>query len=245
MNYRSRLLHAGALGTACIFGSTATLTAQDSTVKIPLKQLAPAEARSSRSLNAVSSLRALSDGRVYVNDNQRRQVLLFDAALKDVKVIVDPSAGAVLPYGQRPNGMLPYLGDSTIIVDPSTSAMVILSPQGKVARIMASPRTNDINMLSNVNLGSNAFDSKGQLVYRQGNAGGGPGLAQMFGSGNDRGGRGGQPGGQGGQPGRGGAPGAPDGRGGDAGGRGGEGRGGEGARGGGGLGGGPGGGGPG
>ena len=72
---------------------------------------------------------------------------------------------------------------------------------------MASPRTNDINTLASANLGSKAFDSRGQLVYRQGNVGGGPGLAQMFGSGNDRGGgRGGQPGGQpGGQQGRGGA----------------------------------------
>ena len=200
------------------------MAAQDSTAKVPVKQLAPAEARSSRGLTAVSTLRALSDGSVFINDNQRRQLLRFDAALKDVRVIADTAAGAPLPYGQRPSGMIPYLGDSTIVVDPSTTSMIVLNGQGKVSRIMASPRTNDINMLSSVNLGSNAFDSKGQLVYRQGQAGGGPGLAQMFGSGNERGGRGGGPPGQSGQPaqGRQGGQPAPGGRGGDAGARGGD-----------------------
>lgn len=224
-------------GVALIASSTAS--AQDSTVKVPVKQVAPPEARSSRGMGAVTSLRVLGDGSIYVNDNQRRQLLRFDNALKDVKVIADTAPGAVLPYGQRPSGLMSYLGDSTVLVDPNTSAMVILNAQGKVARIMASPRTNDINMLANMNLGSNAFDTKGQLVYRQGNVGGGPQMAQMFGSGNDRGGgRGGQPGGQpggaqGGQQ-RGGAQPAQQGRGGD----GGRGAGGDGGFGGGGFGGG-------
>jgi len=192
----------------------AAANAQDSTANIPVRQVAPVEAKSTRSLGAVSSLRALSDGSVFVNDNQRRQILRFDAALKDVRVIADTAPGSPLPYGQRPAGLLPYLGDSTIIVDPATTAMVVLAADGRVARIMAPPRTNDINTLATTNLGANAFDSKGQVVYRQGNAGGGPGLAQMFGSGNDRGGRGGgggpggggggRQGGQGGQAARGG-----------------------------------------
>lgn len=195
--------------------------AQDSTVKVPVKQVAPVEARSSRALGAVSSLRALSDGSVFVNDNQRRQILRFDAALKDVRVIADTAPGAPVPYGQRPAGLLAYVGDSTIIVDPATTAMLVLAADGRVARIMAPPRTNDINTLATTNLGANAFDTKGQVVYRQGNAGGGPGLAQMFGSGNERGGRGGgggpggggggRQGGQPGQPARGGGDGGPPG----------------------------------
>ena len=233
MTFRTRFLRSttASAGLALVAGSS--LAAQDTTAKVPVRQLAPAEARSARSLTAISSLRALTDGSVYVNDNQRRQLLRFDGTLKNVTVIADTAPGTPLPYGQRPAGLLAYIGDSTIVVDPATSAMVVLNADGKVARIMAPPRTNDINTLASTNLGANAFDSKGQIVYRTGNAGGGPGLAQMFGSGNDRGGRGGG----GGQP-QGGRPGAQPAQ--PA--RGGEGRGGDGGFGGGGFGGGPGGG---
>jgi hypothetical protein len=180
---------------AGLFGG-ASLGAQDTAstaAKVPLKQLAPAEARAARGVGAVTSLRALSDGSVFVNDGSRRQMLRFDGTLKGVLVIADTAAGAPVPYGQRAAGLLPYLGDSSIIVDPSTNAMLVLTAQGKVARIMAAPRNNDINTLASTNLGANAFDAKAQLVYRQGNSFGGGGAA-MFGSGNERGGgRGGPP----------------------------------------------------
>ncbi len=218
MSRQTRRLLVGGAGVGAMFAASSSLLAQDSTVKVTVKQVLPAEARSARTIGGVTSMRALPDGSLYVNDNQRRQLLKFDAKLQTVRVIADTAAGAPLPYGQRPSGLIPYVADSSIMVDPSTMAFVVLNSDGKVARIMASPRTNDINTLSNVNLGSHAFDSKGQLVYRQGNANGGPGIAAMFGSGNPGGGRGGNPGG--GQPGgqqggqRGGQGGAAGGRGG-------------------------------
>ena len=166
--------------------------------KVPVKQLGPVEARSAQSVNAVSMLRALPDGGIFVNDAQRRRLVHFDATLQHQTVIAD-TAGAPLPYGQRPSGLLPYLGDSTIIVDPSTLSFVVLNPAGKVVKVMAPPRISDINQLANTNLGSNAFDSKGRLIYRSGGGGGGGGA--FFGAG---GGRGGPPGGGGGGGGAGG-----------------------------------------
>ena len=180
-----------------ISGAAQAQDSTASTAKLTVKQVAPPEARSANALGAITSLRALPDGSVFVNDNGQRKLLKFDATLKNVKIIADTAPGAPLPYSQRPAGLIPYVADSSILVDPSTMAMVILNSQGKIARIMASPRPNDINTLANMNLGSNAFDSKGQIVYRQGNAGGGPGIAAMFGSGT-----GGRGGGQGGQPGQ-------------------------------------------
>ncbi len=170
--------------------------------QIPVRSLGPVEARSTQSLTAVSMLRALPDGGFFVNDAQRRQLLRFDASLKQVTVIAD-TAGAPLPYGQRPSGLLPYLGDSTIIVDPSTLSFVVLNPAGQVVRVMAPPRISDINQLASANLGSNAFDAQGRLIYRGGNAGGGGGGAFFGAGGPPRGGGGGAPGGGG----RGGAPG--------------------------------------
>jgi hypothetical protein len=183
--------------------TAATAAAQNappaaSTVQVPVRDVTPVIARATQPLTSASMVRTLSDGSVFVNDVQRRQLLKFDASLKNVKVVADTAPGGLMPYGQRPIGLLPYLGDSTIVVDASTLSLVVIDANGKTVRVMASPRPNDINTLTNTNLGSHAFDAKGRLYYRQGGAPGGPGgggggMGMMFGGGNDRGGnRGGQ-----------------------------------------------------
>ncbi len=181
-----------------------------STATIPVRDVTAPVAKATRAIGGANMLRALSDGSIFVNDVQRRQLLRFDPTLQTVVVVADTAPGSLMPYGQRPLGLLPYLGDSTIVVDPATLALVVLNKDGTTARVMASPRTNDVNTLSNMNLGSHAFDPQGRLYYRQGSAAGGApgGMAMMFGSGNDRGGdRGGGAGGRGGNTqGRGGAP---------------------------------------
>ena len=199
----SRWSAVGVLLTAAA-ASVTPATAQDAppsttTAQVPVRETTPVIARSAQPLTSASMVRPLSDGSVFVNDVQRRQLLKFDASLKNVSVIADTAAGALMPYGQRPLGLLPYTGDSTLVVDASTLSLVLLDKSGRTVRVMASPRPNDINTLSNVNLGSHAFDAKGRLYYRQGGAGGpgGGGMAgMMFGAGNDRGGNRG--GGQGG-----------------------------------------------
>lgn len=199
----SRVFSAGAL----LLAAPTVLQAQNAAPKpdapaIPLRETTPVLARSDKPLGGVSMLRALSDGSVFVNDAGKRQLLKLDANLKRVVVVADTAAGALMPYGQRPVGLMPFAGDTTIVVDPSTMSLVVLNKDGKTVRVMASPRTNDINTLSTINLGTNAFDAKGRLYYRQGNTGGG-GVGMLFGGGdnNNRGGRGGNPGGQGGQQG--------------------------------------------
>lgn len=196
------------IGVSILAATASTAWAQvapdtPSTSTVPVREVTAPLAKAMRPIGGANMLRALPDGSIFVNDVQRRQLLRFDATLQNVVIVADTAPGALMPYGQRPIGLLPYLGDSSIVVDPATLSMVVLNRDGKTVRVMASPRTNDVNTLSNMNLGSHAFDQKGRLYYRQGNAGGGPGgggMAMMFGSGNDRGGgnRGGQPGGQGG-----------------------------------------------
>lgn len=175
---------------------------------IPVRALGAVEARSSVSLGNVNQLRALSDGRVFVNDGPKRTVLLLDAALRTERVISD-SLEAAIPYGQRNMGLMPYVDDSTLLVDPATLSMLVLNQRGELVRVMAAPRSNDLNFLASANLGTHAFDSKGRMIYRlnqPGGFGGGGGFGgppggmmagMMGGFGGDRGGRGGQ-GGQGG-----------------------------------------------
>ena len=176
--------------------AASTLSAQDPqppsslpTANIPVKQLGPVQATSSITFNNVSSLRALPDGGLFVNDNAKRQIVKLDGNLKEISVVADTS-GAPLPYSQRSAGMMPYMGDSTIIVDPGTLSFLVLNTQGKLVHVMAPPRISDINQIANASLGTNAFDSKGRLVYRGSNAGGGFG-GFGGGRGGDGGGRGG------------------------------------------------------
>lgn len=219
--HRSRLLLAVSASSA--FCASAA-TAQEPAVKIPVKQLGAAQARSAEPVGTITTLRALSDGTLLLNDFPQRRVVMFDGSLKQVKIVAD-TLSAPIPYGQRQQGLMPFTGDSSILVDPATLAMLVLNPRGEVARVMSVPRPQDINSIASAQFGTNAFDSKGQLIYR-GQAGFGGGMNFGMGGGNPGGGRGGNggPGGQGG-PGGGGQGGAQGGRGGQ-GGAGGGGRGG-------------------
>ena len=185
-----------------------SLDAQDSAAAtrapaIPVRALRAAEARSSVSLGNINQLRALQDGRVFVNDGPRRVVLLLDSLLRTERIIADTLESSI-PYGQRNFGLMPYVDDSTLLVDPATLSMLVLDQRGAMVRVMAAPRANDLNFLASANLGTYAFDTQGRLIYRlnqPGGFGGGGGGAMMMGGfggggrGGDRGGRGGAPGG--------------------------------------------------
>ncbi|MES2523814.1 MAG: hypothetical protein V4617_14000 [Gemmatimonadota bacterium] len=196
-----------------------------STAKIPVRDLGPVIAKSTHQFSNISSLRGLPDGGLFVNDNQRRQVVRLDATLQQVTIVSDTGAGAKFPYTQRQAGVLSYLGDSTIVVDPTTLSLVVLNPQGDPVRVMAPPRLNDMGQLTSQNIGGNAFDKQGRLIYKGsafsgtnnagfntgggfgGGGGGGGGGRGGPGGGGGPGGFGGGPGGGGGQPGGQGGPG--------------------------------------
>ncbi len=187
--------------------------AQDSTT-VPLRALGAIEAKASVPISNITNVRALSNGAVFINDFQQRQLLLFDPTLQNTRIISD-TIGAPIPYGQRNLGLIPYIGDSTILVDPATFALLVLNERGEQVRIMAPPRPADIGLLAGMTSGTHAFDAQGRLVYRANLGGGGrggfnpammtmaagaPGGATMIaGAAGGAGGRGGDRGGQGGR----------------------------------------------
>lgn len=210
----SRMLCASALCTSALCTSAlcasvlsaSAVVAQDS-AKIAVKKLGDPVARTNEPVSAITSIRALSNGSVLVNDYPDRRIVMFDAQLKQVKIIAD-TLGTAIPYGQRQLGLMAYQGDSSIIVDPATLALLVLTPQGQVARVMSAPRPQDIFTLATATLGANAFDTEGRLIYRGGASFGTRGIGGFGGGGNTNGGRGGSQrqgiGGRGGFGGRGG-----------------------------------------
>jgi len=118
------------------------------------------------SFGQVQHLRALSNGRVLVNDPGRRQVIMLDSALANPKVVVDSGGGASM-YGPRAGGLIPYAGDSTLFVDPVANAFLVIDPAGSVARVMSTPSGTTANNLTNpTTFGYPAFSPGFGIVYR-------------------------------------------------------------------------------
>jgi hypothetical protein len=129
---------------------------------IPIRDLAPVSATSADRFGGVLGVRELSDGRLLVNDGRKRQLLLLDASLRNRTVVLDSVSGNGRAYGPRATPLIPYLGDSTFIVDGASRTMVLLGPSGEIARVASAPKPNDLNGLAYATSG---IDASGNLLY--------------------------------------------------------------------------------
>lgn len=147
----------GALGAVSAFNVEAQQAAA-----IPVRQVTPAVATDSGVLNSISGLRALPGNRVMVNDYVRKRVLIFDESMKRFTTVMDSAAGSPANYGTTMTpGLVPYLGDSTLIVDRSSTAFIVIDPAGKLGGIVSPPKASDLNYMT-----SALLDPKGRLVFR-------------------------------------------------------------------------------
>ena len=67
------------------------------------------------------------------------------SALGTSAIIADSVAGAANSYGTRPGGLIAYLGDSTLFIDPAGLSMFVIDPKGAIARVASVPRSQDAN----------------------------------------------------------------------------------------------------
>jgi len=131
--------------------------------KVPVMALAPSSAKTLESFGAILGIRQLPSGALLVNDAGRRRLVLLDKSFAKSTVVIDSAAGATNSYGPRPAPLIAYLGDSSLFVDAASSSLLVIDPNGKVARVMAAPKPGDLRFLG----GSQAYiDDKGRLLYR-------------------------------------------------------------------------------
>lgn len=142
----------------------APLAAQAPQVRL----IAAPDAQSKPLFGAVAYARALPGGGVLVNDVQRRQLTLLDPVLGTATLVADSASGTANSYGVAPGGLIPYLGDSTLFVDPAGLSMFVIDPSGKIARIASVPRSQDARSIGNNLAGVPGLDAQGRLVYRGG-----------------------------------------------------------------------------
>jgi hypothetical protein len=132
----------------------------------PVRLIATPDAKSPPRLAAPVAVRELPSGRVLVNDTQRRQLLLFDRDLTAMTIVADSAGGSASSYGAGPGGIIRFLGDSTLLVDPAGLSMFVVDPEGKIARVASVPRSQDAAALGTNTTSSPGLDAKGRLVYR-------------------------------------------------------------------------------
>jgi hypothetical protein len=142
-----------------------TLAAQQAP---PIRLINAPDGASKQVLGNVAAVRQLPDGGLLVNDVQNRQLLLLDHSLANVVVVADSMSGGANSYGIRPGGIIAYLGDSTLFVDPAGLSMFVIDPTGKIARIASVPRSQDAPTLGSNLQGLPSLDAKGRIVYRGG-----------------------------------------------------------------------------
>ena len=121
-------------------------------------------------LSFAASVRQLPNGGLLVNDILRRQLVLFDNSLANETIVADSVSGGANSYGVRPGGIIPYLGDSTLFVDPAGLSMFVIGPNGAIARVASVPRSQDANTIGSNMGGLPGLDAKGRIVYAAGPA---------------------------------------------------------------------------
>lgn len=141
----------------------------------PLAAQAPAvhlinapDAQSKPIFGAVPLVRALPNGGLLVNDVQKRQLTLLDQCLCNSTIVADSVAGTATSYGTRPGGLIAYMGDSSLFVDPAGLSMFVLDPSGKIARVASVPRSQDAGAIGTNGASNPGLDARGRLVYRGG-----------------------------------------------------------------------------
>jgi hypothetical protein len=137
-----------ALGMTVLGNSALAQDAASSiATKIAVRKLGPTVRTSAVTFGSVSHVRRLSDGRLLVNDPSRHQVLLLDSTLANPTIVIDSVGGRDNSYGMRNGGIIPYRGDSTFFVDPTSSTLLLIDPAGKIAKVMSMP-TNAVSYLA-------------------------------------------------------------------------------------------------
>ncbi|MDB4914585.1 MAG: hypothetical protein JWM95_2229 [Gemmatimonadetes bacterium] len=132
----------------------------------PIRKISTASALSTEQLGSITSVRQLKDGRVLLNDGNRRRLLMLDTSLKVIDVVLDSLSESANFYGTRAGGLLPYRGDTTLFIDAAAYAMLVIDPQGKIARVRSVPRVQDAYTLTGNGNGIPGVDANGRIIYR-------------------------------------------------------------------------------
>src|SRR4051812_27834654 len=127
---RTRLLVVA--GSALALGAWAPSVEQG----VPIVELAPPSARTPTTFGSVLGLREVAGGKVLVNDARRKQLLMYDTTLTTSRILYDSVPGVSNSYGPLGVALIPYSGDSSLMLDISSGpgSILVLDGEGRVVR---------------------------------------------------------------------------------------------------------------
>lgn len=105
--------------------------------QVPTRALTAPEAQFEQPFDAVFSIRELASGKVLVTDLGPKAVLLVDLATGE-QVNVGRNGQGPGEY-QFPGDLLPFRGDSVLLVDRVSRRLLVVSPAGKLGRTIPYP----------------------------------------------------------------------------------------------------------
>jgi uncharacterized membrane protein YgcG len=129
------------------------------------RRIGPVEHFTTDSLASAAAALQMPRGRVLVNDITGRRLLLFDSTLAHPYIVADTTDATADAYGTRPGTLIRYKSDSALYIDIGSLSMLVIDPNGKIARVLAVPRPNEVQQLIGSVFGTPGFDAKGRLVY--------------------------------------------------------------------------------
>jgi hypothetical protein len=129
---------------------------------IPVIDLPAATARTTQPLGAILSIRQLADGKVLVDDAGSRRLIVLDSTLRTFTTVLDSASGGANSYGRRPIPLIAYLSDSSLFADLNSRTVLVIDPNGRIARALAMPSGSSPSDLLNRSTG---VDPKGRIVF--------------------------------------------------------------------------------
>ncbi|HYV99024.1 MAG TPA: hypothetical protein VE967_16330 [Gemmatimonadaceae bacterium] len=160
MRCRTRLVQTAAWAIMLVGTATHLCGAQAGP---PVRDLGAISAKTSEPIGQFFGMWAYSDGRVLANDAKQRRLILFDAALSTFSVVADTMGSTPLKYGPGVARMVPYVGDSVLLIDFPSQSLIVLGPGARVVRTMAAPKVQDLSLMGSSAAGA---DASGRLYYR-------------------------------------------------------------------------------
>lgn len=149
---------------AALISVTLPLSVQSQ--EAPIVPLGAAEMRSAMAFGQIYNVRELADGKVLVNDGKNRRLVILDEKFANVTVILDSTVRDGVSYGARAQPLIPYLGDSTIMVDIASTSLQLIDPHGKFTRSISVPHARDLMLMGLMGTGGTGVDPSGNLLYR-------------------------------------------------------------------------------
>lgn len=135
---------------------------------IPIRSVTtPVESKEPFNLSA-PVVRGLPGERVLVQDTRGRRLIVFDSTMTSFAIAADSasSTGVLYPYNGLVNPLMRYAGDSSLLADFEAKTYLVIDGNGKVARVMAPVKANDLMAGSRTWAQNPGADNQGRLIFR-------------------------------------------------------------------------------